>query len=203
MQKLNPMNYRTMPWKNQQGITHELLIEPPQGSLDDFEWRISCADIHADGEFSIFSGVDRSLLFLSGAGVCLDVHSQRDSVLLTTASDPFVFSGDVPIYSRLLNGSVSDFNVMTRRSHWKHQLEKIQFNTIFHVRGTADKTLIYHAEGTEFIVHDSVQQVSLLQGELLVLSTNASNGVKLSKNICFEMTEAITIYIVSLHRVIK
>ena len=44
-------SYRAMPWKNGQGITHEIAREPAAG--DSFLWRLSIAEVAADGDFSL------------------------------------------------------------------------------------------------------------------------------------------------------
>ncbi|MFN9927385.1 MAG: HutD family protein, partial [Phenylobacterium sp.] len=50
-----------VPWKNGGGITRELAVWPPGASFDDFVWRVSMAEVHQDGPFSSFPGVDRIL----------------------------------------------------------------------------------------------------------------------------------------------
>ena len=53
---------RAMPWKNGGGITYEVAVFPAiSPSLDDFDWRVSMARVAADGPFSLFPGIDRSL----------------------------------------------------------------------------------------------------------------------------------------------
>ena len=59
------------PWKNGGGATREIACWPPGTGLDSFDWRISVATIAADGAFSVFAGIDRSITLLSGDGVRL------------------------------------------------------------------------------------------------------------------------------------
>jgi environmental stress-induced protein Ves len=109
-----------MRWKNGGGWTTEIAIE--NGDDNGFAWRVSIADVETDGDFSIFPGIDRSLLVLSGNGMALDDRSGPPHVLRSLES-PHVFRGEVPIYARLLDGPTRDFNVMTRRSFYTHTLE--------------------------------------------------------------------------------
>ncbi|EXS68700.1 MULTISPECIES: HutD family protein [unclassified Sphingobium] len=52
-------------WRDGGGATRELAVGPPSlVNEDGFAWRISVATIDADGPFSRFDGVDRSLLVL-------------------------------------------------------------------------------------------------------------------------------------------
>jgi environmental stress-induced protein Ves len=103
------------PWKNGGGVTREIACHPPQAGMQNFDWRISIAHIGSDGDFSVFTGVDRVITLLEGGGVQLS--SADDSVLhaLDTPLQPFAFSGDTEVHGRLLNGGCHDFNVMTRR----------------------------------------------------------------------------------------
>jgi hypothetical protein len=106
---------RATPWKNGGGVTREIACHPPQADMQNFDWRISIAHIARDGDFSVFSGVDRVITLLEGGGVQLS--SADDSVLhaLDTPLQPFAFSGDAAVHGSLLNGDCHDLNVMTRR----------------------------------------------------------------------------------------
>ena len=106
---------RATPWKNGGGMTREIACHPPQAGMQNFDWRISIAHIASDGDFSVFSGVDRVITLLEGGGVQLS--SADGSVLhaLDTPLQPFAFSGDAAVHGRLLNGDCHDLNVMVRR----------------------------------------------------------------------------------------
>ena len=79
------------PWKNGGGATREIACWPPGTGLDSFDWRISVATIAADGAFSVFSGIDRSITLLSGDGVLL--HGERGTHRLDQPHVPFAFAG--------------------------------------------------------------------------------------------------------------
>ncbi|WNO75173.1 HutD family protein [Streptomyces sp. AM8-1-1] len=104
---------RAVPWKNGGGTTREVAIAPDGAGTDDFDWRISLADVGVDGPFSAFPGVERILTVADGAGMELTVGGER------TVADrryrPYAFPGDVPTDGRLLGGPVVNFNVMYRR----------------------------------------------------------------------------------------
>ncbi|KIG03507.1 HutD/Ves family protein [Caballeronia concitans] len=103
-----------VPWKNGGGVTREIASGPPGASLDAFAWRLSVADVSADGAFSAFAGVDRVLVLLDGAGMRLAEASGRVHVL----DQPLAmarFAGETPIHASLLDGPTRDFNVMVRR----------------------------------------------------------------------------------------
>jgi environmental stress-induced protein Ves len=102
-----------VPWKNGGGVTREIAVSPEGAGMDDFEWRVSLADVGADGPFSAFPGVDRILTVVEGAGMDLAVGGERR--LVDTRYVPQDFRGDVPTDGRLLAGPVVNLNVMWRR----------------------------------------------------------------------------------------
>ena len=71
MQVVRAASYRRMPWKNGGGETIEMLASPAGVSLETFDWRISMASVVADGPFSSFAGIDRTLGIIDGAGLVL------------------------------------------------------------------------------------------------------------------------------------
>lgn len=111
----HPFSLNTLPvsrWRNGGGETREI-VSWPQGTPE-FTWRASIATIAADGPFSAFPGIDRSITLLSGEGVHLCDGGQL-SHRLSTVGAPFPFSGDLSLSAHLLGGTTMDFNLMTRR----------------------------------------------------------------------------------------
>ena len=102
-----------MPWKNGGGVTHQVAVSPEGASLDGIEWRISLARVSADGPFSIFEGIDRALLVLRGS-LALRVGHQEPRVL-RAGMPPMYFRGEDDAQATVLDGPVTDLNVMTRR----------------------------------------------------------------------------------------
>ncbi|MFD5031225.1 HutD family protein [Streptomyces sp. NPDC058220] len=102
-----------VPWKNGGGITRELASWPEGAGTDGFDWRISLAEVAADGPFSTFPGVDRTLTVVEGAGMDLTVGGRRR--LVDERYVPQHFPGDLPTHCLLLAGPVVNFNVMSRR----------------------------------------------------------------------------------------
>jgi environmental stress-induced protein Ves len=77
------------------------------------------ADVEADGPFSAFPGIDRTLIVVEGAGLELDVEGA--STRLDTSSPKLSFSGDDATVGRLLSGPIRDLNIMTRRGRFRHR----------------------------------------------------------------------------------
>lgn len=101
-----------VPWKNGGGITREIAVWPPDAGFNDFDWRVSVAEVREAGPFSRFNNIDRTLMILEGWLVL--AFSDR-LVELTTNSEPFAFRGDMPCDGQPVEGPVTDLNVMTRR----------------------------------------------------------------------------------------
>ncbi|MFC9294257.1 HutD family protein [Streptomyces sp. NPDC057011] len=100
-------------WKNGGGATREIAVFPEGAGMDDFHWRASLAEVAADGPFSAFPGIDRTLTLAEGAGMDLTVGGVRR--LVDERFAPQDFAGDEPTGCRLLSGPVVNFNVMYRR----------------------------------------------------------------------------------------
>lgn len=109
------------PWKNGGGSTTEIAIGPQGAGFEHFDWRISVATVASDGPFSVFAGIDRTLVLLQGAGMDLQTDDGQIRALRPDAPD-WVFAGEWPIMARLSDGVTIDFNVMTRRSRYRHQV---------------------------------------------------------------------------------
>ena len=97
------------PWRNGGGSTRELLAWP---SAQDWQLRLSVADIEADGPFSVFDGVQRWFAVLQGAGVLLTIDGQPQ--WQRPADTPLQFAGAARTDCRLLDGPTRDLNLMLR-----------------------------------------------------------------------------------------
>lgn len=103
-----------MPWRNGGGVTRELVRRPSTAGPDDFDWRLSVAEVSADGPFSSFDGYDRVLVLLSGAG--MDLHAGDDVVSLRPPLAHHRFAGEAPVHAVLVDGHTTDLNLMWRRA---------------------------------------------------------------------------------------
>jgi len=113
-----------VPWKNGRGTTAEVAAFPEGSGFDTFGWRISMADVASDGPFSVFPGIDRTLIVVEGEGIELDVEGVP--FRLDRASPKLSFSGDDSTTGRLLSGPIRDLNVMTRRGQFRHRTRFVE-----------------------------------------------------------------------------
>jgi uncharacterized protein len=111
------------PWKNGGGTTTEIAVSPSGAGFEDFDWRLSIADVASDGPFSQFSGIDRTLTLIEGKGLAMTIGG-APPLTLTTASEPLAFPGDVPVSAALVAGPIRDFNVMSRRGRYGHAVAR-------------------------------------------------------------------------------
>lgn len=124
MKLLRASDHKRMPWKNGGGETVEIAVSPDSAGLADFDWRVSMATVATDGPFSVFAGIDRTLSILDGEGMTLFIEG-RAPERLTQASEPLPFAADAPTSATLINGTIIDLNVMTRRGRLTHSVQRI------------------------------------------------------------------------------
>ncbi|MDG9760337.1 HutD family protein [Pseudomonas sediminis] len=157
---LDPATARAMPWKNGGGTTVELAISPADAGLEDFAWRLSTAQVAVDGAFSSFPGIDRSLTVLAGNGVCLQrADGLRETLLSGDAIA--VFSGEEAISAQLLDGPITDLNLMTRRGVWSHELRLVRLQGEQMLVNDAELLLLWNAapEALHYQLPEGGQQV--------------------------------------------
>ena len=118
--------YRSMAWKNGQGITHEIAREPARG--ESFLWRLSIAEVAADGDFSLFPGCDRTITLIQGPGMELD-FDEAPAKRIDRPFMPFDFAGDWHCRCRLIDGPIRDFNLIHDRDACRGTLDALRFTT--------------------------------------------------------------------------
>ena len=110
--------YRRIRWRNGQGWTREIHAE---GTAEDWSWRLSIAEIEHDAAFSLFPGVDRELMLLSGDGLRLR-FDDGECVELSPPHDRHRFAGERALTGELVDGTTHDFNLMWRRERFEAEL---------------------------------------------------------------------------------
>ncbi|KOF17797.1 HutD-family protein [Ensifer adhaerens] len=124
MKLLPASGHKRMPWKNGGGETIEISVFPESASLSEFDWRVSMATVASDGPFSAFPGIDRTLSILEGNGMTLLIDG-RDPARLTEVDAPLAFPADVATSASLIDGTIVDLNVMTRRGKLTHHVRRL------------------------------------------------------------------------------
>jgi environmental stress-induced protein Ves len=106
---LRRASFKTVPWKNGGGVTHEAIRVPATG--DSFRWRISVAEIGASGPFSDFQGYQRKMVLLRGLGLSLSFADGAHR-RLQQVGDMVEFDGAPGPHCELLGGPCVDLNLM-------------------------------------------------------------------------------------------
>jgi len=119
MQILSRSDFRTQPWKNGGGVTHEVARADRDGAL---LWRLSIAEVASDGPFSTFQGLSRILTVIDGAGLWLDTPCGR---ITARPLAPISFSGDLPVDCRRIDGAVTDFNLIFDGNRLRGRVEAL------------------------------------------------------------------------------
>lgn len=158
------------PWKNGGGSTTEIAIAPVGASLDKFDWRISLATIGANGPFSVFPGVDRTLALVDGAGVVLDIGDEGRFVL--SEDDPIVeFHGESPVMATLTLGATTDFNVMTSRQRCHHRLGRRVLSGASEFAPRGDVTILFLVEGDSLSVSSDSERIGMVRYDAVIFDT--------------------------------
>lgn len=133
-----------MPWANGGGTTAEVLVHPV--GTESWDWRLSLADVASDGPFSALPGIDRLILVAEGAGMHLTVGSTTHR--LTTDDDAFAFDGGADTTCRLVDGAITDLNLMLRRGHAAGRLHRVVLTAGESLHLAPDTVAIVVLEGT-------------------------------------------------------
>jgi environmental stress-induced protein Ves len=110
-----------VPWRNGGGRTRELLAWP---NADNWQVRVSVAEIEVDGPFSPFPGIERAFAVLEGAGVVLTLPT-REVQLGPHDNAALHFDGAAAPACRLVDGPTRDLNLMVRSSFGRARMQRV------------------------------------------------------------------------------
>jgi environmental stress-induced protein Ves len=174
-----------MPWRNGLGTTVEL-AKQDRTDGDGFAWRLSMADVASDGSFSNFSGYDRTLLLLEGAGITLDCDGEKHQ--LNQPLQAARFRGEDPTFATLLDGPIKDFNIMAHRQSCTASVTAHAGEAGAQTEINAQVLLVYAVNGDLRIESNALSRLTLPAGHLLV-THNPANQVLHSQGAGFIVTQ--------------
>ena len=107
MKLLKYSELKIMPWKNGQGTSQEIAIQPPNAEfpVDPFLWRLSSATVTGSNAFSLFPQYERLLVVWQGQGLLLNDHVLHPDI-------PYRFSGNTHIMCKLIKDTVIDVGLI-------------------------------------------------------------------------------------------
>jgi environmental stress-induced protein Ves len=163
--------YRRERWRNGHGWTREVLRMPEDA--DDWDWRLSIAEIEHDGPFSSFPGIERILVLLHGNGVRLrfDDGELREVV---PPHGRVRFAGERALTGELIDGPTHDLNLMWRRDRVEAELwhrPLVGLMVLFVEPG--EQWLVFLLSGRAHCTHGE-DTVAFAMGDSLLLSADAA-----------------------------
>ena len=168
--------YRRERWKNGLGWTREVLRWPLDS--EQWDWRISIAEVDKGGAFSSFPGVDRELVLLSGEGMRLKFED-GESVELNPPHDRHRFAGERALEAELLAGPTQDFNLMWRRDRVEASvLHRPLVGSMLFFAEPGVRWVAYLLSGRA-MVKDQLLPMVLEQGDTAVLAPQAGDHQRL------------------------
>jgi environmental stress-induced protein Ves len=156
-----------MPWKNGEGMTTELFKDPENS--DNFDIRISVAQIKRDNTFSRFENIDRWIIILSGDAVHLEFNNQL--IKLSKESPPFKFKGEDVIFCKMTGEPVTDFNLMVRRDYGSVSIEKVEGNNLNYI-SQDDYFFVYDLATKNLIILELGETWSGLSDKAIIIRIN-------------------------------
>lgn len=109
MRIVTPDEFRTQPWKNGGGVTHEIVRWPDS---DAYDVRVSLADDQVAAPFSRFPGYRRWSFLAGPAPIVLDIGGVRHE--LVALGDHVEVGGDVAIACELPGGPTRLLSFLVR-----------------------------------------------------------------------------------------
>ncbi len=114
MQIIPVTQQRSMPWKNGQGVSWHIAVDPDGAGFEDFAWRVSRAAIMRDAAFSAFADTERWITLIQGEGCALR-FADGGALMLRKPFVPMRFDGARAATCKLSAGPCTVLNVMARR----------------------------------------------------------------------------------------
>lgn len=140
MKLLRAADHRLTRWKNGLGETREVAAATDPNDPAGFLWRVSMATVAADGPFSHFPGIDRTIAVMQGDGMRLTVDGA--DVMLSHGGKPFSFAGEATVTSFLTGGTTIDLNAMSLRSGLTHRMTRLDMASGATVTAKADVSVL-------------------------------------------------------------
>jgi environmental stress-induced protein Ves len=179
MRIVRQSQFKSSPWKNGGGITHEAMRSPSRGDV--FRWRVSVAHIDTSGPFSDFAGYARTMVLLRGAGIALKLSdgTRRD---LRAVGEMAQFDGALGVECELLSGPCVDLNLMTSNAMGpvRARIERLQGPLSYALRAD-ESMLVFPIVAAVEIQADDADATVLEPWDLAVLGGAAALSGRIAR----------------------
>ncbi len=168
--------YLLMPWKNGKGTTSQIQIWPPESSFVDssFVWRLSSAAMSEDGDFSVFSGYERLLFLISGAGLKVGERS------LTQIGQAISFSGDKLVAGKLAHGAILDLNLIYRPDLAAVEHSLVKTAEVSSVAKPRSQVIFFNLNQALPVKIAEVTYVLQIGDTLIIDNTNSTEAIEIN-----------------------
>jgi environmental stress-induced protein Ves len=174
-----PSEFKNIPWKNGLGVTTELAINKG-GTVQDFDWRLSIASVVEDGVFSDFSGYLRQLVLIQGNGITL-THSNNKVDRLDELLDVATFDGANKTIGSLHDGSIKDFNIMTKASKLTSTVKRIIAKQAIELPNSS-LCFIFGIKNNTVVIDEDNVKTMLPQGHLMQINNKTDKLILSAEN---------------------
>lgn len=155
------------PWRNGMGVSWEIASHKEQDDAE-FSWRFAKARIDRDVPFSIYHGMDRVFMQISGNGLVLEFEGGQ-KIEVHQSNVPYAFACDIPLKCKLLDGPCFDLNLFTVRGKFEAQVSVLNLSGM----ETLDLTgvdAVFFALGGSAVLSGQGGAVLLNKGDAAVAS---------------------------------
>jgi environmental stress-induced protein Ves len=175
MRIVRQSQFKSSPWKNGGGITHEAMRSPSRGDV--FRWRVSVAHIDSSGPFSDFAGYARTMVLLRGGGIALKL-SDGTRRGMRAVGDLAQFDGALGVDCELLSGPCVDLNLMTSNAMGPvhARVERLHEPLSYGAR-TDESMVVFPIDAAVEIQPDDGPATVLEPWDLAVLGGASSSGL--------------------------
>lgn len=190
VQPLEYAEFQPVPWKNGAGKAIVLAVHPADASMENFAWRVSIAEIDEAVAYSLFPGLNRTQILLTGQGLHLKGMQQYD---LITAYDVIDFDGESELSCELVSGACRVLNIMVRRSLAAAEVKVVRGSGLMQLVG--DNHLFYVAFGKYVLSSTHAAAIHIKSGDGLLIH---------ERNVLMQASagEEAVLIVVSLRRII-
>jgi environmental stress-induced protein Ves len=164
---LSHLEFIDMPWKNGRGHTTEIFKIEANGLM---VFRISSAEVSASGEFSDFSGYDRSLVNI-GAGEMVLTHGETS---VSSHGEPLLplavahFDGGIRTYCRV-SEATRDLNIFCAQNvYFASTVVRTLVAPEFLPVPVSSNTFIFVVDGSLVVQNNEKMQFFVQKGDALL-----------------------------------
>ena len=155
------------PWRNSMGVSWEIASHHEPNATD-FSWRFAKARIDRDVPFSIYPGMDRVFMQISGKG--LDLEFEGGHIIEVHQSNVLhVFPCDIPLNCKLLDGPCFDLNLFTAHGVYEAQASVLKLSGMETLDLAGVEAVFFALEGS-LVLSGQGGTVSLNKGDAALVS---------------------------------